>query len=95
MISFFSMKDCWSFANRIGHMLGASGGEFFLCSGDAWVHRRGTAAPVSGTMRHEIPGTVVSLLFDRGQISDFRALVVEANRALNLTESSSGENMFE
>ena len=81
--------------SMIGHMLAASGGEFFICSGDAWVHRRGSAPATAGSLRHEMPSTVVSLLFDRGQISDFRGLVVEANRALNLTEERSGENLFE
>jgi hypothetical protein len=81
--------------SMIGHMLAATGGEFFVCSGDSWIHRRGSAPALTGTLRHELPGTVVSLLFDRAQINDFRTLVVEANRALDLTERQSTESLFE
>jgi hypothetical protein len=79
----------------IEHMLAATGGELFVCSGNSWIHRQGPAPAVTGTLLHELPGTVVSLLFDRSQINDFRAMVAEANRSLDLTERESAESLFE
>lgn len=79
----------------IGHMLAESGGEFFIASGNAWHYRRGQGAASTGEMRAEIPGTVVSLLFDRGQIGSFRTMVAAANRALDLTGRGADETLFQ
>ena len=70
----------------IQHMLAESLGELFIASGNAWRHYQGQAAPVDGVLENDatIPGTVVSIRFDRSQIDDYCRILAGAQQSMNL-----------
>lgn len=80
----------------IQHMLADTGGELFIASGNAWRHYRGSNWRQNGTLEPglSIPGTVVSIRFDRGQIADYRRMIASAQTAMNLIPEPNDDKLF-
>lgn len=74
-----------------------TGGEMLIASGNAYMHFRSkpSSTPKSLSNNARFPGTMVSVLFDRGQITNFRDLLNAATRGVGLTSSHSDENLFQ
>jgi hypothetical protein len=81
----------------IQHMLADTGGELFIASGDAWHHYRGPDWQQKGNLECglSVPGTVVSIRFDRGQIDDYRQILAAAQTAMNLITEPNDDRFFE
>lgn len=71
----------------IHSMIAESCGEFMIASGDAVARMVGSHPVKIETLDagRSLPGTVVSILFKRGQIESFQDLLSHAQRAMNLT----------
>lgn len=80
----------------VRHLIGNSGGELFLASGDAWRHYFGNNPARTGQLADglSIPGTLVSIRFDRGRIADFLELLTEAQNSVNLTPETEDAKFF-
>ncbi len=80
----------------IQHMIGDCCGELFIASGDAWRFYKGNTPVVTGNLAEglSIPGTVVSIGFDRGQIADYREVLATAQKAVNLTPDPDDDIFF-
>jgi hypothetical protein len=71
-------------------------GIFFLASGTAWWLRNGIREPVSGTLAHGagITGTVLSLSFNRFQVTNYLELRQRAWQGQGLTLDEASPNLF-
>jgi hypothetical protein len=80
----------------IQNMLAESLGELFVASGNAWRHYKGKAPPVNGVLEggRVIPGTLVSIRFDRAQIASYRDILVAAQKAIGLHPSMDDDRFF-
>lgn len=73
-----------------------AGGQMLVVSGDAFFHQAGSGKPTLELLPGEatLPGTVVSILFDRGQIGTFQELLRSARDAVSLTSEHDDTNLF-
>ena len=78
----------------IRHMVSDSFGELFISSGRAWTHFRNSGC-TTGVLSHDrrVPGTLVSIRFDRGNVGDFQGMLQAAQAAVGLT-TEDAEAMF-
>jgi hypothetical protein len=73
-----------------------SGGQMLVLSGDSAFHQAGNGHPtfeqLSGSAA--LPGTVVSVLFDRGQVGNYQQLLKAAQDSVSLTSEHDDTNLF-
>lgn len=77
-------------------MVAQSYGHFFLASGTVWWFRNGMAPEKSGVLPEgcRVQGTVLSLGYQRAQVSDYISLRREAWDSLLLTPESDTDTLF-
>lgn len=77
-------------------MVAESYGHFFIASGTAWWYRNGFAPEKSGTLANgaRVEGTVLSLGYNRFQVSNYAELRQQAWEGLGLTAGASSRNLF-
>jgi hypothetical protein len=82
--------------NMIQHMLANSFGELFLASGNAWRRYEANQPPRAGVLpcAATIPGTVISIRFDRGQVAGYRDILASAQQAMNLLPDKADDIFF-
>lgn len=80
----------------IQHMLAESCGALFVASGSTWRRYEGKSPVTSGVLSNalRIPGTLVSIRFDRGQIASYRDVLASAQRAMNLLPTTDDDMFF-
>lgn len=77
-------------------LVAESYGHFFLASGTAWWFRNGIREPTFGTLANgaSITGTVLSLGFNRFQVTSYNELRQQAWQALGLTSEDGPRSLF-
>ena len=77
-------------------MVAESFGHFFIASGTAWWYRNGLAPEKSGTFANgaRVEGTVLSLGYNRFQVSNYANLRQQAWEGLGLTPGTSSRKLF-
>lgn len=78
------------------HMLRDLEGELFLASGNAWRRYQGPEGEDHGNLGDglSVPGTVVSVRFARGQMTDYQQMVAAAQQAMGLTPEPDDDIFF-
>lgn len=78
------------------HMLRDLQGELFVASGSAWRRYQGPTGEDRGNLEPglSVPGTVVSVRFARGQMTDYQQMVAAAQQAMGLIPEPEDDIFF-
>lgn len=80
--------------NMVQNMISESVGELIVASGDAMVRFCGEQDGIWSNLPYPIPGTLVSILFPRGNVPAYHHLLASAQTAINLFPDGDDDRYF-